>query len=167
MPLAASWEPLARLVFTPGRVEANAAMLADIDGEDPVIVTRFGIAAGEAKPVFLDLLYPVAALKPHGASLTAKVLGKTAAPDPQWRNGLTRAAMTVRFPIRSVLAEPVVPLSLLMNLKAGDVIPIDIANEVPVMVGNDRLGCGTVGTSNGRAAIKLTSITRIDEGLHS
>ncbi len=167
VPLAASWEPLARITFTPGRVEANAATLTDIDGDDPVIVTRFGLAIGDAKPVFLDLVYPVAALKPHGASLTAKVLGKTAAPDPQWRNGLTRAAMTVRFPIRSVLAEPIVPLTMLMALKAGDVIPIDIANEVPVMVGKDRLGCGTVGTSNGRAAIQLTSINRIDEGMHS
>ena len=167
VPLAASWEPLARITFTPGKVEANAAVLADIDGDDPVIVTRFGIAVGDAKPVFLDLVYPVAALKPHGASLTAKVLGKTSAPDPQWRNGLTRAAMTVRFPIRSVLAEPVVSVSMLMALKAGDIIPIDIANEVPVMVGRDRLGCGTVGTSNGRAAIQLTSISRIDEGIHS
>ena len=33
-----------------------------------------------------------------------------------------------------------------------------------VMVGNNRLGCGTVGTSNGFAAIQLTSITRFDEG---
>ena len=167
VPLSASWEPLARITFTPGKVEANPSMLADIDGEDPVIVTRFGIAVGDAKPVFVDLIYPVSALKPHGASLTTKVLGKSVVPDPQWRNGLTRAAMTVRFPIRSVLAEPVVPLSMLMALKAGDVIPIDIANEVPVMVGKDRLGCGTVGTSNGRAAIQLTSITRIDEGMHS
>ena len=166
VPLGASWEPLARITFTPGKVESNPSLLADIDGEDPVIVTRFGIAMGDAKPVFLDLIYPVAALKPHGAAMTTKVLGKSVVPDPQWRNGLTRAAMTVRFPIRSVLAEPTVPLSMLMALKAGDVIPIDIANEVPVMVGKDRLGCGTVGTSNGRAAIQLTSITRIDEGMH-
>ena len=66
--------------------------------------------------------------------------------------------------IRSVLAEPVVSLQMLMDLKPGDVIPITISGDVPVMVGNDRLGCGTVGTSNGFAAIQLTSITRIDEG---
>ena len=53
---------------------------------------------------------------------------------------------------------------MLMDLNPGDVIPITISGDVPVMVGNDRLGCGTVGTSNGFAAIQLTSITRIDEG---
>lgn len=159
-PLRAAWEPLARMDFRPGHVEANPALLAEIDGDDAMVITRFGIAAGTAKPVFLDLVYPVAALKPHAPSLTGKVHGKTAAPDPAWRTGLTRAVMTVKFPIRSVLAEPMMSLSVLMELKPGDVIPISFGPEVPVMVGGDRLGVGTVGTANGHAAIQLTSITR-------
>ncbi len=56
--------------------------------------------------------------------------------------------MTVRFPVRSVLAEPVVSLSRLMELKTGDVIPISFGPKVPVMVGGDLLGMGTVGTAN-------------------
>ncbi len=164
-PLRTAWEPLARIDFACGRVEANAAMLHGMDADDALIVTRFGIAAGQAKPVYVDLLYPVVALKPHGTALTGKVVSKSAEPDAKWRAGLTRAAMAVRFPVRSVLAEPVVPLSLLMDLKPGDVIPISFGPEVPVMVGRDRLGAGTVGTSNGRAAVRLTSIAALDEGL--
>ncbi|SFP95661.1 FliM/FliN family flagellar motor switch protein [Sphingomonas rubra] len=158
-PLGAAWEPLTHASFVPGTVETGA----DIDGDDAVIVTRFGIAAGTAAPVFVDLVYSVAALKAHGASLTGKVLDK-AEPDPVWRNNLTRATMQVRFPVRSVLAEPIVPLATLMDLKAGDVIPISIDANVPVMVGRDRLGHGTVGTANGRAAIRLTSLS-VPEGL--
>jgi flagellar motor switch protein FliM len=30
-----------------------------------MVITRFGIAVGDGKPVFVDILYPVAALKPH------------------------------------------------------------------------------------------------------
>ncbi|NYD88691.1 flagellar motor switch protein FliM [Sphingomonas melonis] len=160
-PLRSAWEPLARMDFTPTRVEMNASMLAT-DSDDAMIVTRFGLAAGDDKPVFIDLLYPVTALKPHAPTLTGKVLDKQEA-DPAWRTSLTRAAMNVRFPIRSVLAEPVVPLSMLMNLKPGDVIPISFGAEVPVMVGSDCLGKGTVGTSNGHAAVRLTSIARFDD----
>jgi flagellar motor switch protein FliM len=69
----------------------------------------------------------------------------------------------VRFPVRSVLAEPMISLVKLMELKAGDVIPISFGADVPVMVGGDRLGTGTVGTSNGKAAIRLTMIERKDE----
>jgi flagellar motor switch protein FliM len=156
-PMAAAWEPLARLHFTPGRVEGNGAMIGGIDNDDPVVVTRFGIAKGNHKPVFVDIVYPVQALKPYAPSLTGKVLG--AAPDPAWQNGLAKAMMTVTFPVRSVLAEPVISLARLMELKEGDVIPITVAADVPVMVAKGRLGLGTVGTSNGRAAIKLNALS--------
>ncbi|MDB5694833.1 MAG: flagellar motor switch protein FliM [Sphingomonas bacterium] len=162
--LKAAWEPLAKLEFRPGRVENNAAAVTGIDADDAAVVTRFGLAGGTGSPVFVDILYPVSALKPHAATLTGKVLDK-AEPDPAWRSGLARSVMNVRFPVRSVLAEPVVPLQVLLALKPGDVIPITVAAAVPVMVGRDRLGAGTVGTSNGRAAIQLTSLHRI-EGIH-
>ena len=160
-PLKSAWEPLAKLDFTPGHVEANAALLADLDGDDAMVVTRFGLAAEDEAPRFVDLVYPVAVLKPHTPQLTGKVVGKTAEPDPTWSGGLTRAAMGITFPVRSVLAEPTISLAQLMELKVGDVIPIAFGNDVPVMVGGDRFGTGTVGTSNGKAAIKLTKIRRI------
>jgi flagellar motor switch protein FliM len=163
-PLRAAWEPLARIDFTPGHPESNPAMLASFDADDAAIVTRFGISAGGAKPTFLDLLYPVAALKPHAPQLTGKVVSRSGDADPAWRNSLTRAAMAVRFPVRSVLDEPVISLARLMELQPGDVIPISFGADVPVMVGNDRLGLGTVGTANGRAAIKLTQLAFKDEG---
>lgn len=162
-PLKSAWEPLARFEFRPGRAEASPALLGDIDGDDAVVVTRLGIAAGTAKPAFLDICYPVLVLKPFAPSLMGKVHSKTAEPDSAWANGLARAVMGVTFPVRSVLAEPVIPLAQLMELKVGDVIPVSFGTDVPVMVGADRLGTGTVGTSNGRAAIRLTNIMRKDE----
>ncbi|MES2337924.1 MAG: flagellar motor switch protein FliM [Pseudomonadota bacterium] len=162
VPLKSAWEPLARIDFAPGHPESSPAMLQGLDGDDAMIVTRFGIAGPDDEPVFLDLVYPVAALKPFAPTLTGKVMGR-AAPEPKWRSGLTRAAMAVKFPVRSVLAEPTISLAMLMDLKVGDVVPVSFGAEVPVMVGNDRLGLGTVGTSNGRAAIRITQLDRIDE----
>ena len=160
-PMKAAWEPLAKLDFAPGHVEANAAMLADLDADDAMVVTRFGMAEGDGEPRFIDLVYPVAVLKPHSPQLTGKVVGKTAEPDPSWSGQLTKAAMAIRFPVRSVLAEPVISLGRLMELEIVDVIPIAFGKDVPVMVGGDRFGVGTVGTSNGKAAIRLTTIKRI------
>lgn len=152
-----AWEPLARVAF---RAEGspNLAAAPDFGADDPVVVTRFGIAAGEEKPHFLDILYPVAALKPHGAALMVKVHGSKDEVEPEWRSGLTRAVMAVTLPVRSVLAEPTMPLGRLLELKEGDVIPIDFGPEVPVMVAKRRLGTGLVGTANGHAAVRLTSL---------
>lgn len=164
-PLRAAWEPLTRVDFQPGRIEASGALIGGFDADEAAVVTRFGLASAGGTPVFIDILYSVAALKPHAATLTGRVLDK-AEPDPAWRQELTRSVMNVRFPVRSVLAEPVVPLSTLMALKPGDIIPINVTPNVPVMVGRDRLGVGTVGAANGRAAIQLTSLARI-EGLNA
>jgi flagellar motor switch protein FliM len=153
-PMGQAWEPVA-----PIRFEARGEAASLPDGDEAIVVTRFGLAAGDAQPQFVDILYPVAALKPHAALLAGKVVDK-AEPDPRWRHELTRAAMDVRFPVRSVLAEPVVRLSTLMNLQVGDVIPISFGADVPVMIGAEPLGTGTVGTSNGHAAVRLTSLAR-------
>ena len=160
-PLDAAWEPLVRIGF---RAETSAAVAAvpDLAGDDPVVVTRFGIAAGDRKPSYFDLVYPVAALKPHSAAITVKVHGVAEA-EPEWRARLTRAAMAVRLPVRSVLAEPRIPLGRLLDLKTGDVIPIEFGPEVPVMVARRRLATGLVGTANGRAAVRLTSLEPLSE----
>jgi flagellar motor switch protein FliM len=157
-PLAGAWEPLSPTRFTPGRVENNPLLLGGIDGEDAVVVTRLGLAVDAGPPTFLDILYPVPALKPLAPSLMGKVSRAAAEPDPAWRARVARAAMEVSFPVRSVLAEPTVRLSRLMSLQPGDVIPIALEADVPVMVGRMPLGRGTVGTSNGRAAVRLTKL---------
>lgn len=154
--LAPAWELLARIDFTPAATFAPLSAVPEIEGGEAMVVTRLGVASDAVKPHWIDILYPVAALKPYTPSLTAKVIGGDPEPEPQWRNGLTRAVLGVGLPVRSVLAEPVVPLPTLMALKPGDVIPIGFGPDVPVMVGNQRIGCGIVGTANGRAAIRLT-----------
>ncbi len=151
-----AWEMLARFDFTCVEAVAPLSVAPEIDASEPMVFTRLGVAAGDAKPQWIDILYPVAALKPHTPSLTAKVIGGEPEPEPEWRSALTRGAMAVRLPVRSVLAEPVVPVSMLMALKPGDVIPISFGTDVPVMVARQKIGFGTVGTANGHAAIKMT-----------
>ncbi|MES2986716.1 MAG: FliM/FliN family flagellar motor switch protein [Pseudomonadota bacterium] len=160
-PLDNAWEPLARIAFR-AEGSANIAMPAEMNGDDPVVVTRFGVAEGEKKPSFIDILYPVSALKPHTASLMVKVHDKPEEVEPEWRSGLTRAVMAISLPVRSVLCEPNISLARLMDLKAGDIIPVEFGTEVPVMVAHRRLGTGQVGTSNGRAAVRLSSLEPIN-----
>lgn len=160
--LTAAWEPVTRLDFALGVVEANPPALRGVDADDAVIVTRLGFAAGKDEPRFVDILYPVAALKPHHEQLTRKVHARTPEVAPAWRQNLTRAVMNVRLPVRTVLAEPILPLARLLELKVGDVIPIGLGEHIPVMVGRDTLGVGTVGTASGKAAIQLHALRRLE-----
>ena len=154
--LRPAWDVLAQIDFAPVPVHAPLSVAPEIEGGDAMVVTRIGVAQGNAKPHWIDILYPVSALKPYTPSLTARVIGGEPEAEPEWRNALTRAALGVRLPVRSVLAEPVVPVQMLMALKPGDVIPISFGPDVPVMVARRAIGAGTVGTANGRAAIRMT-----------
>jgi len=156
--LETAWEPLAPAAFHADRCELGAGLTSAIEADEVVIATRFGIARGAGKPALLDVLYPVQTLKPHTVALTGKVVAKPTGVDAEWQTALTRAAMAVRVPVRSVLAEPTISLARLMDLKQGDVIPISFGTDVPVHIGGMPLGMGTVGTSNGRAAIRITKL---------
>ncbi|MBX3595293.1 flagellar motor switch protein FliM [Sphingomonas sp.] len=155
--LGPAWEMLARIAFEPAPAATPFSVAPELDAGEPMVVTRLGVGSDSVKPHWIDILYPVSALKPYTPSLTAKVIGGEPEVEPEWRNGLTRAVLGVKLQVRSVLAEPVVPFPTLVALKPGDVIPIAFGPDVPVMVGNQKLGNGTVGTANGRAAIRMTT----------
>jgi flagellar motor switch protein FliM len=161
--LGGAWAELAEIAFQIGRTEANPAMLSSISDEDRVVRTRFQLTIGESRPVSIDLLYPAASLKPISAILSSKVQSRRQAEDPAWQSRLTRAIMGVKLPVRSVLAEPMIPLAQLMSLKAGDIIPISFGPEIPLLVSNNRFARGAVGASNGRAAIRVHRIEPIED----
>ena len=161
--LGGAWGELAEIAFHPGRTETNPAMLSHIDGEDRVVRTRFLLAVGDTRPIQIDLLYPAASLKPIASILSSKVQSRRQAADPTWTGNLARAVMQVKLPVRSVLAEPVIPLAQLMTLKPGDIIPISFGPEIPLLVSNNRFARGAVGASNGRAAIRVHRIEPLED----
>ena len=161
--MATAGNAVAEIDFRAGRSESNPAMLSHIDGEERVVVTRFTMALGEGRSSTVDILYPVKALKPIAGVLGAKVQSRRGGGDPAWLGGLTRAVMNVKLPVRSVLAEPVIPLAKLMALQAGDIIPISFGPEVPLLVAENRFARGAGGAANGRAAIRVNRIEQYDD----
>jgi flagellar motor switch protein FliM len=80
--------------------------------------------------------------------------------DPQWVRQLSNNARNIHFPARSVLARPNLPFARLIDLKAGDVIPLLIPKLVPLTVAGRVFAYGRVGESNGRAAIMIDHINK-------
>lgn len=159
--LDTAWEPLAKIAFTP---DAAPAPDADPAADEAMVVARFIVTPDGGTPHHCDILYPVQALKALGAVPSPGAAAPAPPPpEPRWRAGLTRAVMQVPLPVRVVLAEPTVPLTTLLDLKPGDIIPLEFGTDAPVMVGQRRLGTGEIGTTKGRAAVRLTSLEPLTE----
>ena len=162
--LGQAWSELAEIGFEAGRTDAQLS-LAPLDADDRIVRTRFGLTIGDARRVDLDILYPAAALMPIAGLLSSRGAQKRPAADedPAWQGHLHRAVMNVKLPVRSVLAEPVIPLGQLMSLKPDDIIPISFGPEIPLLVSNRRFARGAVGAANGRAAIRLHRIEPLND----
>jgi len=70
--------------------------------------------------------------------------------------GLAAPFADVPLPLHVVLAEFDLSLARLQTLGPGDMIPLTMGRQVPLMVGETVLGHGAVGTAEDRMAIRLT-----------
>jgi flagellar motor switch protein FliM len=103
----------------------------------------------------IDFLRQLPSLSNNGGQHVA------VAPDPQWQNQMRRAVSEISLPVRTIFARPEVPLSQLLVLKPGDIIPVCLPSTVPVTVAGRVFAEASVGEAGGRTAIK---IARIAEG---
>ena len=106
----------------------------------------------------VTFIYPQATLRPVEGALSVKVRDDSSPIDNEWRQRLSYAVEDVRLPVRSVLARPELTMGQLMALKPGDVIPINLAAKVPLLVGSKRFAEGTIGEQEGRAALLVESV---------
>lgn len=76
-------------------------------------------------------------------------------PQPEWQAKMRSAAQRVPIPARAVLTQADFPLSRLLALRAGDILPVMLPAEVPLYVAGRRFAHGSIGESNGRNALKI------------
>jgi flagellar motor switch protein FliM len=79
-----------------------------------------------------------------------------------WPATIRSAAMNVPVPARAVLTSASLPAARLMTLAPGDILPVLLPTQIPLMVAGRCLAKGTIGDANGRAALKIEHI----EGIH-
>lgn len=82
--------------------------------------------------------------------------------EPEWQAKMQAAAMHVALPARAILTHADVPISQLLSLQAGDILPVLLPADVPLLVAGRRFARGTIGEANGRAALKIKNM----EGLY-
>ncbi len=153
--LVETWEKVQPMAFHPVANESSPRLLNYLGPNEQVVVTRFSMTLADGRSTPVDIVYPLSALKPVLAKLGPPAGGPATPENPRWSGALTRAVMNVPLPVRSVLTEPVVPLSMLANLKPGDIIPIELDADIPLLVQARAVARGTVGQSAGKIAVKV------------
>ena len=135
--------------------ETNATFAGLARADETVALARFTVAPWSGHNTVIEILYPVAGLRSIEPELAAKSNDEASAKSVEWRERLANSIGEIRIEARTVLARPELPLSELMQLQAGDIIPVSLSRHVPLIVAGRRIALGTVGEHDGRAALKI------------
>lgn len=159
--LAAAWRPIAELRAENAMVEADISRLAMCRADDPVIVQPLELSCDALGRHDLELVFGMTQLSAW--PVLARDPNEAPAPriDRAARDRMLAALMQVRLPVKTVFTRPEMPLSQLMTLQVGDIIPITLPQFIPVTVAKRVFAHGTLGDANGHAAIRITRIEPI------
>ena len=153
-----SWAEVAPLEPTLAARETCGAHASLVRLDESVVIQRLSVAPQGMRPSTIQIVYPLAMLRPLEEQLSGKVHEDMSSTDPEWRYRLAAALDNVQLPVRSVLARPELSVAQLMALKPGDVIPITLEPTVPLLVATKLVAEGTIGEQEGRAALMIESV---------
>lgn len=155
-----AWGDISPLKFSHVGSESHPQFFSFLEDRDMIVVTRFLVHLPRGLSSPIDIVYPLQSLKPLLPLLRMRVFTEQGQADPRWNRKLKTALLDVELPIRSILAEPTVPLSTIVALKPGDVIPITVPEELHMLVERTPFGIGAPGEANGNAALKIRAIAQ-------
>jgi flagellar motor switch protein FliM len=120
------------------------------------MVLTMRVVIGAAAPQEMVLTFPGAApvgLFAHRANPGAPAAraGGVVSPNSEPFGGIPLS-------LKAILVDMPIPVSALSNLAPGTIIPVAVARSVPLMVGEQVIGHGTVGSLDDRAALQLTKL---------
>mgnify|MGYP000866845825 CR=1 FL=1 len=119
---------------------------------DPTIIQSLTIQRGKTNLGRIDFVHAAPQLR---GMFGAEDMSDDEPASPEWRRQVETAMLNVHLPVRSVIARPEITLETLFRLAPGDVIPIILPANVPIIAAGKVLARGSIGEANGHAAIQI------------
>ncbi len=157
--LREAWLPVAKLDFEYLSSEVNPQFANIVSPSEVVVATRFHIELDKGGGD-LHVTYPYAMLEPIRELLMAGVQSDRAEFDERWTAALREEMKEARVEVACTLTEAELTLRELMNLGAGDVIPIEFSPTVVAKVeGLPAFRC-QYGMHRGNKALKVVDVVK-------
>ena len=152
-----SWEPIYPVEFEYVRSEMNTQFANIATPSEVVVVTTFNIELGAGGGDF-HICMPYAMIEPIRDLLYSTMQGERLEVDERWARLLTKQVQVAEVDLVANLGSAPVTLGQIVNMKAGDVISLDIPEAVIAEVdGIPVLEC-KYGIQNGQYALKVNKV---------
>ncbi len=155
--LAEAWTPVYKVNFEYLDSEVNPAMATIVSPSEVVVVSSFTIELEGGSGNF-HVCMPYSMLEPIRDKLDAGVQTDRDDVDHRWLQSLREEIMAVDIDVDAKLVEKEVTVNNILEMKTGDIIPIEMPNEIVVNAGGLPSFRAEYGVSRGHAALQITNL---------
>ncbi|MAA63221.1 MAG: flagellar motor switch protein FliM [Alteromonadaceae bacterium] len=153
-----AWSAVLKIDFEYLSSEVNPAMANIVSPSEVVVVSTFHIeldgGGGE-----LHMAFPYSMIEPIRDVLDAGVQSDVDDVDERWVNALQEDVRAVSVPINTTVCRRKMSLRELAKLKAGDVIPVEMPEDLTVTANGIPIYRAQLGTRDGNLALRITGKT--------
>ena len=157
--LKQAWQPVMPVEFEYINSEVNPHFANIVSPTEVVVVTTFHIELEGGGGDF-HVTMPYAMVEPIRELLDAGVQSDRSEVDERWLIALREEMKEAEVELSSQLTECTLSLRQLMNMKAGDVIPVELPEQVTVRAEGIPVFRGQYGVHEGNSAIKVVERIR-------
>ncbi len=152
--LREAWKPVLDIEFEYMNSEVNPQFANIISPSEVVVVSTIHIEL-EGGGGDISIAMPYAMVEPIRELLDA-VNSDRGEVDGTWQENLRKEVLRSEVVLNSLLIEKEMTINEVVQLKQGDVIPIDMPETVVVQAGSVGIFKGKIGLSDGNYAIQVT-----------
>lgn len=157
--LREAWKAVMQINFEFVNCEVNPSMANIVSPSEVVVVSTFHVeldgGGGE-----LHITVPYSTIEPIREMLDAGLQSDTDDKDDRWVNAMREDIMEARVKLECELAGRDITLRDIMELEAGDIIPIDMPEQHTVTANGIPMFKSLLGQSNGNLALKINEIIK-------
>ncbi|GAB4115101.1 MAG: flagellar motor switch protein FliM [Sideroxydans sp.] len=160
---AKSWEAVQKLEFEFQRSEVNPQFANIATPNEVVVVTTFEVEfTGVGGSIHICM--PYAMLEPLRELLYSTMQGDHVIADKRWLHMLSKQIQSAEIELTAVLGHAATTVEHVLRMKTDDVIPLEVAENISVMVDNVPVLECKYGVSNTHYALKVEKVLASETG---
>ncbi len=157
-----AWKPVMEMNFEYMNSEVNPQFANIVSPSEIVVVSTIHVEL-EGGGGDINIAMPYSMIEPIRDLLDAGISSDRGDVDDRWQSSLQNEILRTEVVLNSLLLEKKVKVSDVMAFKTGDVIPVQMPNEVVLSAEGIPICRGKIGLSDGNYAIKIIDKVNSEE----
>lgn len=161
--LVKAWEPIMEVRFDYHNHEVNPHLANIVSPTEVIVVSSFHLEL-EGGGGDIHVVLPYSMIEPIRSILDAGVQSDMSDVDDRWSVLLKEELLHAKIELTVLFAEKELKVADLINLQAGDIIPIEMPEQVTLITEEMPVMRGQYGEHMGNVAIKIDNVVELLDG---